>query len=83
MIKNLIQTKSPIWMFHKRIFGNLNFSEIQSNPDFKEDSVREVIIYPILEIRILEWNYRKEQNIGASLFNIRFNKLPHKKVFNY
>ncbi|MBO1054466.1 MULTISPECIES: type I restriction enzyme HsdR N-terminal domain-containing protein [Nostocales] len=31
------------------LFGNLNFQTLQENPDFKEDSVREVIILPILK----------------------------------
>ena len=31
------------------IFDNLNFQTLQQNPDFKEDSVREVIILPILK----------------------------------
>ncbi|MBS3026906.1 MAG: type I restriction enzyme HsdR N-terminal domain-containing protein [Dolichospermum sp. DET50] len=31
------------------LFGNLNFQTLQQNPDFKEDSVREVIILPILK----------------------------------
>ncbi len=31
------------------LFGKLDFKSILSNPDFKEDSVREVIILPILD----------------------------------
>jgi len=31
------------------LFGDLNFKTISQNPDFKEDSVREVIIMPILK----------------------------------
>ena len=31
------------------LFNNLDFRTIENNPDFKEDSVREVIIIPILE----------------------------------
>lgn len=33
----------------KTLFGNIDFKEILRNPDFKEDSVREVIILPILK----------------------------------
>jgi len=32
----------------KQLFGDLDFNSISNNPDFKEDSVREVIILPIL-----------------------------------
>ena len=32
-----------------QLFGNLDFRTILQNPDFKEDSVREVIILPILK----------------------------------
>ena len=31
------------------LFGSLDFKTLASNPSFKEDSVREVIILPILE----------------------------------
>lgn len=31
-----------------QLFGNLDFKTLTENPDFKEDSVREVIILPIL-----------------------------------
>lgn len=36
-------------MTKEKLFGNLDFRSILSNPDFKEDSVREVIILPILK----------------------------------
>jgi 16S rRNA G966 N2-methylase RsmD len=32
----------------KELFGNLDINSIRQNPDFKEDSVREVVILPIL-----------------------------------
>ncbi|MDE0470394.1 MAG: hypothetical protein OXH57_00505 [Ekhidna sp.] len=41
MTKNKI-TKSEL-------FGSLSFKTLRTNPDFKEDSVREVIILPILQ----------------------------------
>jgi len=31
------------------LFGSLNFKTLRTNPDFKEDSVREVIILPMLQ----------------------------------
>ena len=33
----------------QQLFGNTDFQSIKQNPDFKEDSVREVIILPILK----------------------------------
>jgi hypothetical protein len=31
----------------EKLFGQLDFKKIANDPDFKEDSVREVIILPI------------------------------------
>jgi hypothetical protein len=36
-------------MNKEQLFGQLDFRTISANPDFKEDSVREVIILPILQ----------------------------------
>lgn len=36
-------------MIKDDLFGSLDFKNIEDNPDFKEDSVREVIILPILQ----------------------------------
>ena len=36
-------------MKKEKLFGKLNFKKIESDADFKEDSVREVIILPILK----------------------------------
>jgi 16S rRNA G966 N2-methylase RsmD len=36
-------------MTNERLFGNFDLKSISTNPDFKEDSVREVIILPILK----------------------------------
>jgi len=33
----------------EKLFGKLDFQTIGQNPDFKEDSVREVIVLPILK----------------------------------
>jgi hypothetical protein len=49
----------------QKLFGNLNFNSILDNPDFKEDSVREVIILPIL------------QNLGYSQDSIVRSKSLH------
>ena len=47
------------------IFGSLDFSTLKDNHEFKEDSVREVIIMPLLE----HLGY-KQENIVRSL-NLR------------
>lgn len=50
----------------KQLFGDLDFNSIINNPDFKEDSVREIIILPIL------------YNLGYSQDNIvRSKTLQH------
>lgn len=36
-------------MTNEKLFGNFDLKSISTNPDFKEDSVREVIILPILK----------------------------------
>lgn len=42
-----IQNKKVI--MREKLFGKLDFRNLAANPDFKEDSVREVIILPILK----------------------------------
>lgn len=32
----------------EHVFGNIDFKQIANNPKFKEDSVREVVILPLL-----------------------------------
>lgn len=49
----------------KQLFGGLDFNSILGNPDFKEDSVREVIVLPIL------------YNLGYSQENIVRSKTLH------
>lgn len=57
------------------LFSNINFSEIASNPDFKEDKVREVIILPILE----KLGYIQENIICSKTLNHNFLKIGSKK----
>jgi len=49
----------------KQLFGDLDFNTILDNPNFKEDSVREIIILPIL------------YNLGYSQENIVRSKTLH------
>jgi len=57
------------------LFGNLNFRTIADNPDFKEDSVREVIILPILKAL----GYSQENIIRSKTLQHPFLKIGSKK----
>ena len=57
------------------LFGNLNFGIIEANPDFKEDSVREVIILPILKAL----NYSQDNIIRSKNLLHPFLKIGSKK----
>jgi len=57
------------------LFGNLDFKTIEDNPDFKEDSVREVIILPILE----KLGYKQENIIRSKTLQHPFLKVGSKK----
>ncbi|MCX6267047.1 MAG: DNA methyltransferase [Bacteroidetes bacterium] len=57
------------------LFGNLDFRTIADNPDFKEDSVREVIILPILKAL----GYTQENIIRSKTLQHPFLKIGSKK----
>jgi 16S rRNA G966 N2-methylase RsmD len=59
----------------EKLFGNLNFKTIATNPDFKEDSVREVIILPILK----ELGYTQENIVRSMTLQHPFLKIGSKK----
>lgn len=59
----------------EKLFGQLDFSKILDNPDFKEDSVREVIILPILR----ELGYTQENIIRSKTLQHPFLKIGSKK----
>lgn len=59
----------------RQLFGDLNFKQIATNPDFKEDSVREVIILPILK----ELGYTQENIIRSKTLQHPFLKIGSKK----
>lgn len=59
----------------QHIFGELDFRDIKSNPDFKEDSVREVIILPILK----ELGYTQEKIVRSKTLQHPFLKIGSKK----
>ncbi|GAB1370434.1 hypothetical protein MASR1M45_04950 [Candidatus Kapaibacterium sp.] len=60
---------------HFKMFGNLDFKSIGNNPDFKEDSVREVIILPILK----ELGYTQENIVRSKSLQHPFLKIGSKK----
>ncbi|MCG6170132.1 type I restriction enzyme HsdR N-terminal domain-containing protein [Leptospira sp. FAT2] len=59
----------------KTLFGNLNFQELHENNEFKEDSVREVIILPILNAL----GYKEGQIIRSKTLEHPFLKIGSNK----
>ncbi len=57
------------------LFGDLDFNEVANNPDFKEDSVREVIILPILKAL----QYPRQDIIRSKTLQHPFLKIGSKK----
>jgi len=62
-------------MTKEKLFGQLDFKNIAKNPDFKEDSVREVIILPILK----ELGYAQDNIIRSKTLQHPFLKIGSKK----
>jgi len=59
----------------EKLFGQLDFKKIASDPDFKEDSVREVIILPIIK----ELGYTQENIVRSKTLQHPFLKIGSKK----
>lgn len=59
----------------EKLFGQLDFKKIATDPDFKEDSVREVIILPIIK----ELGYTQENIIRSKSWQHQFLKVGSKK----
>ncbi|HMS50909.1 MAG: type I restriction enzyme HsdR N-terminal domain-containing protein [Bacteroidetes bacterium] len=59
----------------QQLFGQLDFRTLTQNPDFKEDSVREVIILPILK----ELGYVQENIVRSKTLQHPFLKIGSKK----
>jgi len=59
----------------EKLFGQLDFKKIANDPDFKEDSVREVIILPIIK----ELGYTQENIIRSKTLQHPFLKIGSKK----
>ncbi|MBX3044111.1 MAG: type I restriction enzyme HsdR N-terminal domain-containing protein [Candidatus Kapabacteria bacterium] len=62
-------------MNNVRLFGNFDIKSIKTNPDFKEDSVREVIILPILK----ELGYSQDNIIRSKTLQHPYLKIGSKK----
>ena len=63
----------PITKHH--LFGNLDFQSIAQDPDFKEDSVREVIILPILK----QLGYEQQNIVRSKMLKHPFLKIGSNK----
>ncbi|MBX7242126.1 MAG: type I restriction enzyme HsdR N-terminal domain-containing protein [Bacteroidia bacterium] len=59
----------------EKLFGQLDFKKIANDPDFKEDSVREVIILPIIK----ELGYTQENIVRSKTLQHPFLKIGSKK----
>ena len=64
-----IKKKMSITKHH--LFGNIDFQSLAQNPDFKEDSVREVIILPILK----ELGYKQQSIVRSKTLQHPFLKI--------
>ncbi len=66
------------------LFGNLDFRTISENPDFKEDSVREVIILPILHaLGYTQQNIVRSKTLQHPYLKIGSKKRPVNLVPDY
>lgn len=59
----------------QKLFGNIDLKKMLNDPDFKEDSVREVIILPILK----ELGYQQENIVRSKTLQHPFLKLGSNK----
>lgn len=59
----------------EKLFGKLDFKNLANDPDFKEDSVREVIILPIIK----ELGYTQENIVRSKTLQHPFLKIGSKK----
>ncbi|MGB3208093.1 MAG: DNA methyltransferase [Crinalium sp.] len=62
-------------MLSRELFGNINFQSLNRNPDFKEDSVREIIILPIIKAL----GYEQENIVRSKTLQHQFLKIGSKK----
>src|ERR1035437_4810537 len=67
------------------LFGPIDFKSLLADPDFKEDSVREVIILPILRgLGYLQSNIVRSKTLEHPYLNLGSNKkIPIKLIPDY
>lgn len=71
-------------MTKEQIFGNLDFKTLDQNPNFKEDSVREVIILPLLQqLGYEQQNIVRSKTLQHSFLKIGSKKRPIKLIPDY
>lgn len=77
--KSVMQTVTT-----KTLFGQLDFRKISSDPDFKEDSVREVIILPLLkQLGYGQQNIVRSKTLEHPFIKIGSKKRPIKLIPDY
>jgi 16S rRNA G966 N2-methylase RsmD len=68
----------------EKLFGQLDFKKIANDPDFKEDSVREVIILPIIrELGYTQENILRSKTLQHPFLKIGSRKRPINLVPDY
>jgi len=69
----------------QQLFGNIDFRAISQNPDFKEDSVREVVILPILkQLGYSQANIVRSKTLEHPFLKVGSNKkIPIKLIPDY
>ncbi|XVJ66314.1 MAG: DNA methylase [Lacibacter sp.] len=71
-------------MTKEKLFGQLDFKTLAANPDFKEDSVREVIILPIIkELGYTQTNIVRSKTLQHPFLKIGSKKRPVNLVPDY
>ncbi len=73
--KNILEQLMDTIITKEKLFASLDFERIVNEPDFKEDSVREVIILPILK----ELGYTQENIVRSKTLQHPFLKIGSKK----
>lgn len=68
----------------EKLFGQLDFKKIANDPDFKEDSVREIVILPILkELGYSQGNIVRSKTLQHPFIKIGSKKRPINLVPDY
>ena len=62
----------------KNLFGNIDLNRIEDDADFKEDSVREVIILPILDAL----GYKQENIVRSKTLEHPYLKIGEQEKTN-